>query len=152
MSEHFRSYSAVFPFLTRKDGDSTKILLHRRQNTGYQDGKWDIAGSGHVDEGETAKTAAVRECKEELGIDVNIEDLTFALLSHRLSARIYYDIYFAVERYEGTPDIIEPEKCSALEWFDMDKLPPDIILCRKAAIQAYIDGICYNEIIEDLHD
>lgn len=46
------------------------ILLHRRKNTGYEDGKWDIAGSGHVDEDETAQTAVIRECQEELGIEV----------------------------------------------------------------------------------
>ena len=82
----------------------TKILLHRRQNTGYQDGKWDIAGSGHVDQYETAQSAVVRECKEEIDINVKIEDLAFVHLSHRLSKdRTYYDIYFIVNIFSGIP-------------------------------------------------
>ena len=131
MSEHFKSLSAIFPLILRKNGDSSEILLHRRQNTGYQDGKWDIAGSGHVDEGETAQMAVVRECREELGIEVDIKDLTFAHLSHRFSNRVYYDIYFVVRQYAGTPVIAEPEKCSALAWFPMDQLPGDMIDCRR---------------------
>ena len=65
MGENFRALSAVIPMiLQEKDGD-VEILLHRRKNTGYKDGKWDMAGSGHVEENETAKMAVVRECAEE---------------------------------------------------------------------------------------
>ena len=150
MSEHFRTFSAIFPFILETDGEKTKILLHRRQNTGYQDGKWDIAGSGHVDEGETAQSAVIRECKEELGIDVKIEDLTFIHLSHRFSKKTYYDIYFVVNRYYGEPTIMEPYKCSELNWFDVDKLPHDIIECRKLVIQEYKNKNYYSETIENL--
>jgi len=148
MSEHFKAFSAIFPFVFRTRDEKTEILLHRRQNTGYQDGKWDIAASGHVDEGETAKSAVIRECKEELGIDVKAEDLTFALLSHRLSERTYYDIYFAVNKYVGMPGIMEVEKCSELKWFDIDDLPIDMIECRRAAVQAYKNNDYYNEIVD----
>ena len=149
MSEHIRTFSAVFPFIFTIDSGKTLILLHRRQNTGYQDGKWDIAGSGHVDEGETAMSALVRECAEELGIVVETGDLAFAHLSHGFSTdRTYYDIYFAVGKYKGTPSIMEPDKCSELSWFDVNDLPPDIIECRRIAIQAYINKSYYSEIIE----
>ena len=148
MSEPFRALSAVFPLILETDGLKTRILLHRRQNTGYQDGKWDIAGSGHVDEGETAKSALSRECKEELGIIVKNEDLTFVHLSHRFSNRIYYDIYFQVNKFNGIPAIKEPDKCSELQWFDMDLLPDDIIECRKMVIQEFKRKNYYSEIIE----
>ena len=69
--EHYRSYSAVFPILLRDGKDGREVLLHLRQNTGYMDGTWDFAGSGHVDENETARQAVARECREELGICVD---------------------------------------------------------------------------------
>ena len=150
MSEHFRTYSAVFPLIFDKDNKKTNILLHRRQNTGYQDGKWDMAGSGHVDEGETARMALIRECKEELGIDVNIEDLSFIHLSHRFSGRTYYDIYFIVNKYSGEPIIMEPDKCSELQWFDLDSLPEDMIDCRKQVIGEWRNHHYYSEIMEHL--
>ena len=149
MKEPFKSFSAVFPLILKNNGTDTQILLHRRQNTGYQDGKWDIAGSGHVDEYETAQTALIRECNEELGIDVNLEDITFVHLSHRLSTdRTYYDIYFLVTAYGGAPSIMEPNKCSELKWFPINNLPNDIIECRRQDIQNYLQGIHYSEKIE----
>lgn len=146
MKNHYKTLSAIFPILMKKENGHCKILLHRRQNTGYQDGRWDIAGSGHVDEGETAKSAVVRECEEEIGVSVNANDLTFVHLSHRFSRdRVYYDIYFLVDNYSGDPVIMEPNKCSELEWFEIDNLPCDMIECRREDIQHYINGVLYSE-------
>ena len=149
MSENAsKTYSAVFPLIFKEEGGDINVLLSRRKNTGYQDGKLDIAGGGHVDDGETAQSAVIRECKEELGIEVKIEDLTFVHLSHRFSNRTYYDIYFVVNKYNGVPEIMEPDKCSELNWFDMDKLPNDIIECRKIVIEHYKNKSYYSERIE----
>ena len=149
MSGHYKTLSAVFPVIIRKNNQTEQVLLHRRQNTGYQDGKWDFAGSGHVDEGETAQYALIRECKEEIGIEVTPEDLTFIHLSHRFSPdRTYYDIYFTVNSFRGEPRIAEPDKCSDLKWFDIDALPEDMIECRKKAVQNYRDKVYYSEITD----
>ncbi len=151
MGKHFKSLSAIFPIILQEKDDTIQILLHRRKNTGYQDGKWDIAASGHVDEGETAKMAVVRECAEELGIDVKIKDLSFVHLSHRVSntgGRTYYDIYFVVNKYHGIPKVIEPDKCSELRWFKIDDLPNEIIDIRKIALDNYRNEIQYSEVIE----
>lgn len=149
MEEHFRAFSAVFPMIFKAGRDETKILLHRRKNTGYQDGKWDIAASGYVDKGETAQMAVIRECKEELGIDVKMADIEFAHLSHHFSPdRTYYDIYFLIKGYNGDPSIMEPDKCSELSWFSIEALPDDIIECRKLAIECYINKKLYSEIME----
>lgn len=151
MGKHFKSFSAIFPIILQEKDDTIQILLHRRKNTGYQDGKWDIAASGHVDEGETAKMAVVRECAEELGIDVKIKDLSFVHLSQRVSntgGRTYYDIYFVVNKYHGIPKVIEPDKCSELRWFKIDDLPNEIIDIRKIALDNYKNDIQYSEVIE----
>ncbi|MCL2274540.1 MAG: NUDIX domain-containing protein [Defluviitaleaceae bacterium] len=133
----------------RNEKASTEILLHRRQNTGFQDGKWDIAGSGHVDKNETAQAALIRECKEEIDIDVKPGDIDFVHLSHRLSKdRVYYDIYFIVKSYLGTPKIMETDKCSEMKWFLINDLPDDIINCRKQDIQNYLRKTYYSEKIE----
>ena len=152
MNEFLLAYSVTLPLITKTDNKITKILLHRRQNTGYNDGKWDLAGGGRVDSGETPQDALVRECNEELGIAVSKEDITFAHLSHRFIInfqRVYYDIYFTVSKYTGLPYIREPDKCSELEWFDIDDLPNDLIEQRKMAIQAHKNGIYYSEVIDN---
>lgn len=93
----------------------------------------------------------VRECKEEVGIDVKIEDLTFVHVSHRsiLSLdKIYFDVYFIINKYDGVPSIMEPDKCSELDWFDIDNLPHDIIELRRVAIEAFKSKKYYSEVID----
>jgi len=44
------------------------------------DGKWDNSVGGHVSKGETYAQAAVREAKEELGIDQPLEEIATSLM------------------------------------------------------------------------
>ena len=148
MGEHYKTLSAVFPIILECYQDKTQVLLLQRTNTGYMDGMWDFAGSGHVEENESAKQAVIRECREEIGIVVNIENIKFAHLSHRVGingARTYYDIYFVICKYEGVPYIAEPQKCSALQWFDIHNLPDNLIPVRKKALDFYLDKQYYSE-------
>lgn len=147
MPEHYRTLSAVFPIIIGNENGKMKVLLARRMNTGYIDGMWDFAGSGHVDRGETASQAVIRECMEELGITCEPCDIRFAHLSHRLGKNNYYDIYFTVERFSGKPYIAEPEKCSELLWFYLDALPHDMIEIRKKALENHLNGEHYSEIV-----
>lgn len=134
------SFSAVFPLILSEN--QQEILLHLRQNTGYNDGLWETAASGHVDVDESAKQAAVRECLEEIGIDVAVDDLDFVHLTHSGN---YYHIYFLVKDYTGIPSIMEPEKNAALKWFPLNDLPTDMVPIRKMAITSWLAGLSYSE-------
>ena len=52
MKKCYESKVAVFLVLTRETNKGTEILLQRRCNTGYMDGKYDMACSGHLESGE----------------------------------------------------------------------------------------------------
>lgn len=152
MGEHYKSLSAIFPMIFRIQDGKQQVLLLQRLNTGYMDGKWDFAASGHVDENESASQAVVRECQEEIGILVKQSDLRFAHLCHRVGLngnRTYYDIYFVVEHFANEPHIAEPEKCSDLRWFSIDELPDDMIEIRRQVLIAYLNGVPYSEVIND---
>ncbi len=150
MVEHYKSFSAVFPIILKLENHKKQVLLSKRANTGYMDGMWDFAGSGHVDENETATQAVIRESKEEIGIIVKPDDVKFAHLSHRVGRngnRTYYDIYFIVENFCGEPSIAEPEKCSDLKWFSIECLPSDIIKIRKNVLKLYLNSEYYSELV-----
>lgn len=149
---HYRSLSAVFPVILREKDGRTEVLLHRRANTGYMDDMWDTAGSGHVDQGETATHAVIRECGEELGIRVKAEDLTFAHLSHNVATvkdDTYYNMYFFVQKFEGEPSIREPQKCSGMTWFDVEQLPENMIAVRRADVLHCLRGEPYSEYVDE---
>ena len=151
--EHYRFYSAVFPILLRSGPHGQEVLLHLRQNTGYMDGCWDFAGSGHVDENETARQAVARECLEELGITVDPADAEFVHLCHRVAGgdgRTYYDLCFVIRKYDGTPAVMEPEKNAGLRWFPTEALPENTSTAVEVMLRPCLRGQPYSEVIHDL--
>lgn len=145
MKNKFKAPVAVFLILERVFDGNKQILLQKRINTGYMDNMWDCGASGHVEKGESMKSALVRETKEELDIELQHDRLTFATMSHTLSDMEYVYVYFATDKFKGIPRIVELNKCSNLKWFNVHNMPKDIIPDRKKSIENYINGIYYDE-------
>lgn len=142
MKKRFKCPSAVFAILIK----AGKILLQKRVNTGYKDGYYDLAASGHAEANENMHTALIREVKEEIGIDV--VSLNFATMMHKYDVDTkctYYNGYFIIIDFQGKIEIKEPEKCCELKWFDLDDLPELLIDDRKIAVNNYLHGTVYDE-------
>lgn len=114
-------------YLIIKDSEG-KILLQRRQGTKLWPGFLALP-AGHIDEGENAYEAAIREAKEELSIIITKKDITDAFVVNRRNKSLspYFDVYFEISSYKGKIKISEPEKCSELKWCDINNLPNDMI-------------------------
>lgn len=59
-----------------------RILTIRRAGTSYLDGYWSVP-AGHVEPGETAIEACIRETSEEVGVTLTPEALTFWLVQQK---------------------------------------------------------------------
>ena len=148
MSDRYLTRSAVMLMLTRMGENGLEVLLQLRQNTGYADGCWDFAATGHVDAGESMKMAVRREAAEELGIDVALGDIAFATLTHKNGggdAKVYYNAFFTAQAYSGEPRILEPHKCGGLSWFRVGALPETMIPDRQNALLNWLAHIPYTE-------
>ena len=121
-----------------------KVLLGRRQNTGYEDGKLGLP-AGHVEDDESLTAAIAREVKEEIGVNIKQSDLTLVHVMHRKELDIRMDFFFTVADSSQEPKNIEPEKCSEIAWFSMDALPDDVIPCIRHAIEHYRKKIFFSE-------
>lgn len=49
MKERYGSKVTVFLVLTRTENGRKQVLLQKRCNTGYMDGQYDMACSGHLE-------------------------------------------------------------------------------------------------------
>ena len=126
----------------------TNILLLRRFNTGYQDGNYSLP-AGHVDEGESVGDALVREAKEEIGINIQKQDVTLTHVMHRKGTSQSderLDFFFTCRTYTGKVVNIEKEKCDDLSWFPVDMLPTNTIPYVKVAINNSLNKKQYSEL------
>ena len=124
---------------------NNQILLSKRFQTGYEDGKYSMI-AGHVDPGESFSQTIIREAKEEAGIILYPDDIKVIHIMHRNAfdaERI--DVFFGATKWEGEIENLEPHKCRELAWFSIDDLPDNIISYVKKAL-SYIDkDVFYSE-------
>lgn len=140
--EQFKAYVAAYLVLIEND----RILLLRRFNTGYQDGKYSLV-AGHLDGGETVEACIIREAKEEAGIDLSRENLQVKHIMHRnASDREYMDVYLVADKWNGKIQNKEPHKCDDLSWFSSSALPENMIDEVRFALEKIQQGIFFSEI------
>jgi 8-oxo-dGTP pyrophosphatase MutT (NUDIX family) len=119
-ADKFVARSAVFIALCTSD---QKVLLQRRCNTGYMDGRYDLP-SGHVERGESLLDAAIRELLEETGIRVKGADLQLWHINQfGANSEDYYNFFFMADTWQGEPAITEADKCDDMQFFSLDNLP-----------------------------
>ncbi|MBL8159556.1 NUDIX domain-containing protein [Candidatus Saccharibacteria bacterium] len=147
-TERFRLLAAAY-IIIRKEN---KVLLLKRANTGYQDGNYGLP-AGHLNGGELATHAAVREAKEEAGVVVRPEDVRLVFTDHRLDTGISperIELVFEATKWEGEPFNAEPEKCDDLSWYDLGDLPENMIPLVRAILNSIARGEIYAEHASEL--
>ena len=139
MKQRFKMRVAVHLFLE----EDNKILLLRRYNTGYEDGNYSVV-AGHVDGDETVMSAMKREALEEAGIEIQENDLKIVQVMHRKSTDESIENFLHSDKYLGNISIMEPNKCDELSFYDLNKLPTNIVPYVKQALINYKDGIYFS--------
>ncbi len=120
------------------------ILLSRRMNTGWEDGKYSVP-AGHVEAGETVIQAAIREAREEVGVGLTPEQLCVVHVMNRKSEDERVDFFLVVTQWNGNIVNAEPDKCDDLRWFAVASLPGNLIPYIRRALENYQARIFYSE-------
>ncbi|MBU1119313.1 NUDIX domain-containing protein [Patescibacteria group bacterium] len=140
-SKRYTFFSAVHLILIKE----CRVLLLRRFNTGYEDGKYSVP-AGHIDQGERAKTAMVREVKEEAGLDISEDALETVHVMHRKGDdKERIDFFMSAKEWTGEPQICEEDKCDELSWYKLNELPENIIPYVKSALERIRRNDFYSE-------
>ena len=110
------------------------MLVKRAIEPGY--GKWVFPG-GYVDRGEEITLAALREAKEEAGLDVRLDHL---INIYSYAGRAPVIVVYAATMISGEL-AVDDEGLEARE-FSLDEIPWDDLAFRstREALRDYIDG------------
>lgn len=140
--ERFKLSVAVFIILL--DQDTNQVLLLKRSNTGWLDGYFSIPAGTH-DGNEPIHQAAIREAREEVGVEINEADIQMVHTLHSLTeGEEWVGLFFLINKWNGVPKVNEPHKHSEVKWAGMDVLPTNLISYVKQAIELYGNNINYS--------
>ncbi|MEU9371648.1 NUDIX domain-containing protein [Streptomyces avermitilis] len=123
--------------------------------------------SGHLDgPHEDVVDGGLRELREETGVVAGRADVRAALTVHHRApaggARA--GVLLTVLDWQGEPEITEPHRCDALDWFGWESLPEPMVAYCRAGLDAYRAGahlavhfqqpggpIAYDPAVDRLH-
>lgn len=125
-----KNFRTVNIFLVNSKGEI--LIQHRSDNRRLFPGMWDFSAAGHIKTGEDYKEAAIRETKEELGVDVELKEVAYLNpYKHGISSfkKIYvahYDGKFIYDTY-GIASIFykKPEEIKQFLEQEDNKFLPD---------------------------
>ncbi|WP_405720062.1 NUDIX domain-containing protein [Streptomyces sp. NBC_00046] len=128
--------------------DGRTLLGLRHPDVTFAGGEWH-ALAGHV-ERDSVRACLVREACEEAGIVVDPADLalvhTVHLLDDHENAEPRIQLFFRASQWSGEPEVREPDKCTAWQWWPLDSLPGPMVRYTRAAIAGIRTGTAYTEL------
>lgn len=119
-------HKAVVTFIMNS---KQQVLLQRRSaNKKLWPNMWDVSAGGHVLAGEFGFQAGIRECKEELGIELNKNDLTFlgattsSNIKNNIVNNLFNEYYIVNKEVNVTKLQLQEEEVSEVKWIDKDEI------------------------------
>jgi len=110
------------------------ILLLRRAGTGLADGHWAPPG-GHLEPGETPRAAAVRETREEVGLDLDASQLAAVGAVHFLAAGGGLNLLFHAPLTKRVTPRLHPGTADAAAWWPQGELPRPVVPWLETALE-----------------
>lgn len=104
----------VMVCIQNRDG---KFLMQKR--VPEKGGDWGVTG-GHPKSGETPLQGMITEIKEEIGVDVNPEELE--VFSEGCDGVDCYKMYYLKTNFDISDFVIQEEELTEVRWFSMQEL------------------------------
>ncbi|THF68423.1 NUDIX domain-containing protein [Deinococcus sp. Arct2-2] len=126
-----------------------RVLLGRRDGTGYGAGLWGLPG-GRVERGEALADAAAREIWEEMGLRVDAATVRFLGVSRYDVGGVQgTDFLYLAGEWSGEP--LPLEQTSEVGWFAPTALPADSLPWLAGVLTAHLlNGGVLSEQLDSL--
>lgn len=119
-------HRAVYAFII---DDKSNVLLQKRSSSKkLWPNKWDVTIGGHVNAGEFGRQALIRECKEELGIEIKDDDIkyivsTTSVYNKNNYINNHYDECYLITKNINIDDLnLQKEEVSDARYFSKEEL------------------------------
>lgn len=128
--------------------DDQVLLLQRSSDAAWMPDVWHVPG-GRVEPDETVQEAAVREIREELGISVAVDDLTFqgVVAYDETNGEDVDTFQFSTHRWQGEPRLMEPHKHQAMQWISVADFPSNIT-SHSSVLLDNLDRAVYVQVVD----
>lgn len=119
-------HRAVYAFII--DKDSNVLLQKRSSNKKLWPDRWDVTIGGHVLAGEFGRQALIRECKEELGIDITDDEIKYIVSTTSVYNKNgyinnHYDECYLITKYVNIKDLtLQKEEVSDAKYFSKEDI------------------------------
>lgn len=119
-------HRAVYGFVI--DENFNVLLQKRSSNKKLWPDKWDVTVGGHVEAGEFGRQAIIRECKEELGIDVYDSEVKYLVSSLSVYKKNDFvnnhfdECYLILKDVELSDLRLQEEEVSDAKYFSKEEL------------------------------
>jgi len=123
--------------------EQSQILIGKRK--GSHAPYFSIPG-GHLELGETFEETAIREIKEEAGIDIidpKVICITNDLDTYKYENKHYVSVVLVCHQFRGEAKLKEPDKCEGWQWVNPKNLPLPHFTASRMAVECYLKDKFY---------
>lgn len=124
---------------------NNRILLGKRIGKSFRAGMYGVPG-GKIMKGESVVLSAKRELKEETGLlGKKLEFI--GIVNDNQRKHTFIHMVFVCKAFRGKLATLEPEKCEEWKWYELDKLPKNIMPGHMAGIKMYEEKVNLVELL-----
>ena len=99
-----------------------------------------------------SKLPAIREAKEEAGIEIRPSDIAVVGVMHMKAEDEWVPFFLAASKWSGDVVNAEPDKCDDLSWHSVHDLPPNMVPYVRQALENYLNGKYFDSFGWDQQD
>lgn len=139
-----------FGVMILRDG---KVLLGQRHTDPakadselHGEGTWTMPG-GKLEFGESFEEGAVREVLEEIGVEIQTNDLEVISLSNDIVPTAHFvTVGLLCKNFpkDAEPRVMEPDEITQWKWFALDELPSPLFKPSHKILNNYWEGRFYK--------
>ncbi|MFF9060822.1 NUDIX domain-containing protein [Streptomyces sp. NPDC014882] len=129
-----------------EDAQGRVLLGLRHPDSKYAGDTWHYL-AGRCEQ-ESALACLVREAWEEAGLVIDPVNVELAHVVHVVDApgsQPLLQLIFRARRWEGAPEVREPDKCLTWQWWPRHELPDRLVSYTRTAITGIAEGRLYSQ-------